>query len=120
MKFLWTTVHVKNMEESLNFYQNIVGLKLTDRFNVTPTMEISFLGEDDTKLELICNDNFKNIIAGNAVSLGFKVDSLDKMLELVKSRGIEIKSGPTQPNPNLKYFIISDPNGLKVQFAEQM
>lgn len=27
MKFLWATINVKDMEESLSFYQEIVGLK---------------------------------------------------------------------------------------------
>lgn len=72
MKFLWTTIHVKNMEESLKFYLEVVGLKTVNRFNSGPGMEISFLGEDDTKIELIFSEKFKNIDAGNAVTLGFK------------------------------------------------
>ncbi|KAF5038532.1 Glyoxalase/Bleomycin resistance protein/Dioxygenase superfamily protein [anaerobic digester metagenome] len=119
MKFLWTTIHVKDMEESLNFYQEVVGLKLVNRFNAGPEMEICFMGEDDTKLELICSSKIKNIQPGNAVSLGFKVESLDEMINIVNEKGIEIKTGPVQPNPDLKYFIALDPNGVKIQFAEQ-
>ncbi len=119
MKFLWTTIHVRNMEESLEFYQEVVGLKLVKQFNSAPGMEIAFLGQDDTKLELICSEKFKNIEAGNAVSLGFKVDSLDEMISVVNEKKIQIKTGPVQPNPNLKYFIVLDPNGVKIQFTEQ-
>jgi lactoylglutathione lyase len=119
MKFLWTTIQVKDMEESLNFYQEVVGLNLVNRFNAGPEMEICFLGEDDTKLELICSKKINNFQPGNAVSLGFKVESLDEMINLVKDKGIEIKTGPVQPNPSLKYLIVLDPNGVKIQFAEQ-
>lgn len=28
MSYLWTTIKVKNLEESIEFYQQIVGLKL--------------------------------------------------------------------------------------------
>ncbi|MDF2617198.1 MAG: Glyoxalase/bleomycin resistance protein/dioxygenase [Sedimentibacter sp.] len=119
MKFLWTTIHVKDMEESLNFYQEVVGLKLVNRFNAGPEMEICFLGEDDTKLELIFSKKMNNIQPGNAVSLGFKVESLDEMINLLKEKGIEIKTGPVQPNPSLKYLIVLDPNGVKIQFAQQ-
>lgn len=38
-----------------------MGLKLDKRFNVGPGMEICFLGEGETKLEVICNEKFKNI-----------------------------------------------------------
>lgn len=119
MKFLWTTILVKDMEETLKFYQEVVGLKIDRRFNPAPGMEICFLGEDDTKLEVICNEKFKNVEAGNAVTLGFRVDSLDEMVKFVAEKGIEIKTGPVQPNPHIKYFIVQDPNGIKVQFAEQ-
>lgn len=119
MKFLWTTILVKDMEETLKFYQEVVGLKLDRRFSPAPGMEICFLGEDDTKLEVICSEKFKNIDPGNAVTLGFKVDSLDEMIKFVNEKKIVIKTGPVQPNPHLKYFIVQDPNGIKVQFAEQ-
>ncbi len=120
MKFLWTTILVNNMDESLKFYTEITGLKLVDRFQARPGMEISFLGEGETKIELICNENLKELHAGNRVTLGFKVDSLDDMITIVRDKGINIITGPVQPNPRIKYFIIQDPNGVKIQFAQQM
>lgn len=120
MKFLWTTILAKDMEETLKFYQEIVGLKPDRRFNAGPGTEICFLGEDDTKLEVIHNEKIQNIDAGNAVTLGFKVESLDEMLRFVKEKGIAVKTGPVQPNPQIRYFIVQDPNGVKVQFAEQI
>ena len=120
MKFLWTTILVNNMDESLKFYEEITGLKLVNRFQAGPGMEISFLGEGETKVELICNENLKRLDAGNRVTLGFKVESLDEMINIVKEKGINIITGPVQSNPSIKYFIIQDPNGVKIQFAEQM
>lgn len=120
MKFLWTTIIVNNMDESLKFYEEIVGLKLADRFQAGPGMEISFLGEGETKIELICNENLKNLNAGSRVTLGFKAESLDEKINFIKEKGIKIVTGPVQPNLNIKYFIINDPNGVKIQFAEQM
>lgn len=120
MKFLWTTILAKDMEETLKFYQEIVGLKIDKRFSGGPGTEICFMGEDDTKLEIIHNEKVQDIDAGNAVTLGFRVDSLDEMLKFVTEKGIQIKTGPVQPNPEIKFFIIQDPNGIKVQFAQQM
>ena len=119
MKFLCTTLLVNNMEESLKFYEEIIGLKLVDRFQAGPGMEISFLGEGETKVELICNKNIKKLDAGNRVTLGFKVESLDEKINFIKENGINIITGPVQPNPSIKYFIIQDPNKVKIQFAEQ-
>ena len=119
MKFLWTRILVNNMDESLKFYEEIVGIKLVDRFPAGPGMEISFLGEGETKVELICNENLKKLDAGSRVTLGFKVESLDEKISFIKEKGINIITGPIQPNPSIKYFIIKDPNGVKIQFAEK-
>lgn len=81
-------------------------------------MEIAFLGDGETKVELIHNENIKEVNMGENISMGFQVDSVDEMMDFVKKRGIEIHSGPFQPNPHTRFFFISDPNGLKIQFVE--
>ena len=46
--------------------------------------------------------------------------SVDEMMNFVKEKGIVVESGPFQPNPHVKFFYIMDPNGLKIQFVENM
>lgn len=41
-------------------------------------------------------------------------------MALVKEKGVEITSGPFQPNPSTKFFFITDPNGMKIQFVENL
>lgn len=108
------------MEESLKFYKEIVGLKVDKWFNAGPDTEIVFLGSGETKIELIYNKNEKEIDAGKDISWGFEVESIDKMMKKVKENGIDIEEGPIQPNPHVKFFFVRDPNGLKVQFVENM
>lgn len=120
MKFCWTTINVKNLEESLRFYQEIVGLVVDKRFAAGPGMEIVFLGDGETKVELIYNENSKEVILGKDISLGFEVKSLEDTMEIVKKMGIAIQGGPIQPNPHIKFFYVYDPNGLKIQFVENL
>lgn len=120
MKFCWSTIRVNDMEESLKFYQEIVGLNISRRFEAGPGVEIGFLGDGETKVELICDENSKNVNLGEDISLGFEVDSVDKMMKFLKEKGIDIHSGPFQPNPHTKFFFVMDPNGLKIQFVENI
>lgn len=120
MKFCWSTLKVKNLEESLEFYRDIVGLNVTKRFNAGPGKEIVFLGDGETKIELICDETLKEIGYGDGISLGFEVNCMDEMMDFVKEKGITIHSGPFQPNPHTKFFYVSDPNGLKIQFVENI
>ena len=50
MKFCWVTVHVRDMEESLKFYQDIVGLKINRRMKPAAGTEIVFLGAAEPRL----------------------------------------------------------------------
>lgn len=118
MNFCWATITVSNMEESLKFYQGIVGLSINSRYPAGPGMEIAFLGGGETQIELLYNANRK--VTGNAegVSLGFKVESVDEMIKLIHKEGLEVASGPFQPNPHVRFFFVKDPNGVNIQFVE--
>jgi lactoylglutathione lyase len=120
MKFCWSTLMVNNLEESLKFYQDIVGLSLDRRFKAGPEVEIAFLGDGETKLELICNEKSKGVNIGQDISLGFEIESVNGMMEYLKGKGVDILSGPFQPNPHIKFFYLLDPNGLKVQLVENI
>ena len=120
MKFCWSTLNVKNMEESLKFYVEVVGLSVDKRFKAGPGTEIVFLGDGETKVELICDEGNKDINVGKDISWGFEVKSVDDMMNFVKEKCIAIESGPIQPNPHVKFFFVKDPNGLKIQFVENM
>jgi lactoylglutathione lyase len=111
---------VKNMEESLKFYKDIVGLKENRSFQAGPGTQIVFLGEGDTQVELICNEQKQEVTIGQDISLGFEVPSVDEMIALLKDKGVEIQSGPMSPNPHVKFFYVLDPNGVKIQFVENM
>ena len=120
MKFCWSTISVKNLEESIKFYEKIVGLNVVNRFPAGPDSEIAFLGDGETKIELIWNKNKTDINIGQDISWGFTVDSVDEKMDFLKEKGIDILEGPFQPTPQSKFFFILDPNGLRVQFYEEV
>jgi len=120
MNFCWCTVNVKDMDESIRFYTDIVGLPVEKRYSAAEGVELAFLGDSQTKVELICNKHVKEVGAKEGISLGFEVVSVEEMMADVKRKGLEIDSGPFQPNPHIRFFYIKDPDGLKIQFVENM
>ena len=121
MKFCWVTLRVKNLEESLEFYQKIVGLGINTKFSADEKTEIVFLsdGSGNTQVELICNKELSAPSIGTDISLGFVVNSVEEHMKHIAEKGIKMHSGPFQPNPNTKFFFVLDPNGVKIQFVEQ-
>jgi lactoylglutathione lyase len=84
----------------------------------SPGREIVFLGEGETKVELICGNDGQSSNIGKDIAIGFEVKSLDETMAMVQEKGIAIFSGPVQPNPHIRFFYVLDPDGLKVQFVE--
>lgn len=120
MNFCWCTVRVNNMEESINFYQEIVNLSIKKRYVSETGKEICFLGDGETQIELVCDPKSKIVNNCEGISLGFEVNSVEEMINFIIERGYEVDKGPFQPNPNIKFFYIKDPDGFKIQFVENI
>ena len=68
MNFCWITLHVNNMEESIKFYKDVIGLKISERFNIGEEIEIVMLGQNrGPKVEIICNKKQQNTSGCSAV-----------------------------------------------------
>ena len=119
MKFKFATLHVKNLEESIQFYENVVGMKLARRFPGGPHTEIAFMADGPAEIELICNTEAEPVVYGECPSLGLSVEDLDQAMEHMKKQGVEIVSGPFQPNPNTRFFFIHDPDGVNLEIIEK-
>lgn len=118
MNFCWVTLRVDNMEESLKFYHEILGMPICSRYGGNGT-EIVMLGEaDKPKVELLCVGNNLVTDRGEGISVGLEVESLDNAMEYIKSKQILITKGPFSPNPHTRFFFINDPNGIEVQLVE--
>lgn len=122
MKFLFSTVSVKNMEESLKFYTEIVMLKEERRQSPRQGVDIVFLKDDiGNRVELIDNMYERPSFApesNSIVTLCFEVDSLEKTKKLLEQKGVEIKKGPRPLPSGGSFIIVDDPNGIEIGFYE--
>lgn len=119
MKFLWTTIHVKKLEESIDFYSEVIGLKVINRFKAGKGMEIAFMGngiDGETLVELLEDNN--NVNHGDSISIGFAIASVEEMIEVLKEKNVPIQSGRFE-TPDAEFFFIKDPNGANVQLFQR-
>jgi len=113
----WITLRVRDLDKSIAFYHEILGLPLQRRFE-SRGKQIAMLGaEGQPKIELIQGSDL-TVQPENGVSVGFEVEYLDAAMNELQEKGIPISRGPIQPNPHLRFFYILDPDGFEVQLAQ--
>ncbi len=115
MAFLWCTVHVKDLDKSVKFYEEVAGLPVARRFPGGHG-EIVFMGSGETLLELMGGGTGAQ---GQEISIGFSVDNLDAFIAQLAEKGVLVHSGPISPVPGVRFLFVQDPDGLLVQFVEQ-
>jgi lactoylglutathione lyase len=122
MQYLWTTYSVFDLDATIAFYHDLLGLKVVRRFAAGPQKEIAFLGTGkpgETLVELCTSNNARDLAHSTTISLGFAVADLDKVMAQAEKMDVPIHSGPFSPDPSIRFCFVLDPNGVKIQLAEQ-
>jgi len=126
MRMLHTMLRVNDLEESLKFYCENLGMKLLRKHDF-PSGEftLAFVGygdeRDTTVIEFTYNYGFKHYDIGTAyghIALG--VDDIYKTCDRLKAAGVKISRppGPMKHGSTVIAFI-EDPNGYKIELIEQ-
>ena len=115
MKMQHVTIRTKWFEEEIGFYQEIVGLKIiTDMRERGRNLVFLADGPDETKIEIIRIEEEGE--SGNEnLSIGFHAEDVEALREELQAKGLKV-SPMVSPSPQVKFFYVTDPAGVKVQF----
>jgi lactoylglutathione lyase len=116
-------VMVKDLETSIAFYRDVVGLELRGMLvHTNPEITLAFLGfpgTNETELELIHGYNDSLPAEGKVHHIAFTVDDLDGEIERLKKLGIAFidENVTTLPNGS-RYIFFRGPDGEWLEFFE--
>ncbi|MDR7869747.1 MAG: VOC family protein [Tissierellaceae bacterium] len=119
-KFLHTCIRVMDLEKSLKFYKEALGLKETRRKDF-PEDEFTlvYLSDEDGKYELELTYNYnpeKPYEIGDGFShIAVSVDDLEASREKHKEMGYEVTELMGLPNELPRYYFVTDPDGYDVE-----
>ena len=125
MRFLHTMLRVGDMQRSVRFYTEVLGMKLlrtTDR--PEQKYSLAFVGYDDEKrqavLELTYNYGVDRYELGNAfghVAIG--VPDVKSACDKVRTNGGKVtrEPGPVKGGTSVIAFV-EDPDGYKIEFIQ--
>ena len=111
---LHVTIHVSDIEKSIDFYRDNLDLQVVRRFE-SRGKQIAMLGIPEGTLLEIVGDGDGGVDCPD-ISIGFSVKNAAALARRLDSQCI----GPISPRPHLWFFIIRDPDGHRVQLLEHL
>jgi lactoylglutathione lyase len=121
-KLLHTRMRVNDMEETLAFYRDVLGLTVVERKKSPRGSDLAFLKVPNSE-ELIELCSFpasgKVTVQEDLVHLAFEVEDLDRTMEELKKRGIPITDGPTVTSSGNRFCFIDAPDKYEIELIER-
>ena len=120
MRFEGLTLTVANVQRSIDFYSDKLGLKVV--WNSVPAFAMLRLGAGTIGL-LAIEEALKEGVETStpaqkrAIHVEFSTDDLDSLFENLKAKGIEF-SEPPHDEPWERSMTAYDPDGYAVEFAQ--
>lgn len=126
MRMLHTMLRVGNLERSIQFYQNVLNMRLLRQHDFPEgKFSLAFVGygdeKDHTVLELTYNYGTESYDKGNAYGhVAIEVDDAYQACELVKQAGGKVvrEAGPMMHGTTVIAFV-EDPDGYKIEFIQK-
>ncbi len=126
MRLLHTMLRVGNLDSSIAFYTEVLGMQLLRRHDYPEgKFTLAFLGygpeSDQTVIELTYNWGVESYELGSAFGhIAIGVDDIYATCEAVKARGGKVvrEPGPMKHGSTV-IACIEDPDGYKIEFIQE-
>jgi lactoylglutathione lyase len=121
-KLLHTRMRVSNLDQTIQFYVNVLGLEVLERKTSPRGSQLAFLKvpNSDELIELTSFPPSGPVkVQEDLVHLAFQVESLDDTIESLNANGIKVTDGPTKTSSGSRFIFIDAPDGYEVELIER-
>ena len=120
-KYLPTRFRVSDMDKSIYFYRDILGMKVVEQKNSPRGSKLVFLKfpDMDCELELCSFPDSGNVhVPEDLVHLAFEVDDLERCMEKLKLGRVPITEGPTESSNGTRFIFTEDPDKYEIELIQ--
>ena len=121
-KLLHTRMRVSDMDQTIAFYTDILGLEVLERKTSPRGSHLAFLRvpNSDELIELCSFPPSGPVkVQEDLVHLAFQVQNLDDTIASLKQKGVTITDGPTKTSSGSQFIFIDAPDGYEVELIER-
>jgi lactoylglutathione lyase len=121
-KLLHTRMRVSDIDQTIRFYTDVLGLEVVERKTSPRGSHLAFLKVPNSE-ELIELASFPPSgpvrVQEDLVHLAFQVENLDKTIAELKTKGVVITDGPTVTSSGSRFIFIDAPDGYEIELIER-
>ena len=121
-KLLHTRMRVSDMDQTIQFYTDVLGLEVIERKTSPRGSHLAFLKvpNSDELIEL-CSFPPSGLVKvqEDLVHLAFQVEDLDETMTERAAKQIKITDGPTKASSGSRFIFIDAPDGYEVELIER-
>ena len=117
-KYLHTRFRVSDMDKSIYFYQDVLGMEVIEQKTSPRGSKLVFLKFPDMDCELeLCSfpDSGSVHVPEDLVHLAFEVDDLEVCIEKLNAAGVPITEGPLETSNGTKFIFTEDPDKYEIE-----
>src|SRR6266478_4467329 len=121
-KLLHTRYRVKDLEKTVSFYKDVLGLQETRRHTSGRGSQLVFLKapQSEEELELCKFDESGPVIVGpDLTHLAFEVEDLEKFASEAKAKGYPLSDGPHKTSGGSMIAFVDAPEGYEIELIQR-
>mgnify|MGYP002777646280 CR=1 FL=1 len=121
-KLLHTRMRVNDLERTVKFYQDALGLTVSRRHTSPRGAQLAFLAtpNSDEEIEICQLPNSPSVqVQPDLMHLAFEVDDLKAFAAQLKAKGIALSDGPTPTGSGSMIAFIDAPEGYEVELIQR-
>lgn len=122
VKFLHTRMRVSDLDRTIRFYTEVLGLDVLQRKTSPRGSQLAFLQvpNSDELIELTSFPPSGPVhVQEDLVHLAFQVDNLEDTIAALGAKGIPITDGPTTTSSGSRFIFIDAPDGYEIELIER-
>lgn len=121
-KLLHTRYRVSDLEKTIQFYREVLGLEEIRRHKSPRGSELVFLKAPESEEQIeICHypSSGPVVVQADLTHLAFEVDSLEEFAKHLASLGLKYSDGPTLKSDGGGFAFIDAPEGYEIELIQR-
>ena len=121
-KLLHTRYRVNDLEKTVAFYRDVLGLRETGRHKSPRGSELVFMKapESDEEIELCCYPASGPVhVPPDLTHVAFEVDDLAAFAKQLEKKGVKLSEGPIGSSSGTMFAFVDTPEGYEIELIQR-